>query len=585
MNIWEILGIAPTIDKKIIRRAYAEKTRKIHPEEKPEEFRQLHEAYQAALGYAEFVSKGNLPPGSLAAMPAAESAGEKAPEPPEAEESAETAAEVPADDSAGESDTEGTSADTAEEELLSYFAGSQEKQQQRIDAFLKYWTGLESVYKKPEVVEWWKTYLASEEFQEIRNHPQVLHILVEEMDHKLFFGIDEVKLLFWEAYGFREGEEEELQGDGKKLWKCLYPAYEKQQQKLESGRKVAKYEKAIRIFAGVAIVAIVVVCILAFVNVRRRREEGLQYLVNYMAEQYPDTSFSVPEQSEKLNDGSIVYGMHSSAHPELQITAKLEDTYVEGVRTFVVTEDYDKLLLEYYAVQYGLFSGRMIYTEGPYANTQETEYGLLLYEDFGQIDDFCERVEQMFHEQEELQKLSEIAVCTESVLFPEILLQGGVEFFPFAEPQIYDLRTMKAGELATLLRENHMIYMFQYESWNITPAQYREWGADYEKICEKWVDDQGEWQEVYDPETGEYLCRLFIPTYEYVDGSYDIGGMAMPSYKRAITVGNAYYYLLDRGADVSVNEDGSGFEVELYGNVTSFGRDPEEEFNQLRNCY
>lgn len=33
-------------------------------------------------------------------------------------------------------------------------------------------------------------------------------------------------------------------------------------------------------------------------------------------------------------------------------------------------------------------------------------------------------------------------------------------------------------ELPASFREAYMRYMFQYESWNITTKQYREWGAD-----------------------------------------------------------------------------------------------------------
>ena len=39
MNIWKILGIEPTTDKKAIRKAYAAKTKVIHPEDAPEEFK------------------------------------------------------------------------------------------------------------------------------------------------------------------------------------------------------------------------------------------------------------------------------------------------------------------------------------------------------------------------------------------------------------------------------------------------------------------------------------------------------------------------------------------------------------------
>lgn len=48
-DIWEVLGIEPTSDKKIIKKAYAKKVKTCHPEEHPEEFKLLYDAYQAAL--------------------------------------------------------------------------------------------------------------------------------------------------------------------------------------------------------------------------------------------------------------------------------------------------------------------------------------------------------------------------------------------------------------------------------------------------------------------------------------------------------------------------------------------------------
>lgn len=52
MNCWEILGILPTDNLRDIKRAYAAKSREVHPEEHPEEFAALHEAYEMALALA-----------------------------------------------------------------------------------------------------------------------------------------------------------------------------------------------------------------------------------------------------------------------------------------------------------------------------------------------------------------------------------------------------------------------------------------------------------------------------------------------------------------------------------------------------
>ncbi|MCH5340846.1 MAG: DnaJ domain-containing protein [Acetatifactor sp.] len=52
INIWETLGITYTSDISEIKRAYARRAKECHPEEHPEEFHRLQEAYKAALRLA-----------------------------------------------------------------------------------------------------------------------------------------------------------------------------------------------------------------------------------------------------------------------------------------------------------------------------------------------------------------------------------------------------------------------------------------------------------------------------------------------------------------------------------------------------
>lgn len=51
-DIWKILGIEPTKDVIAIKRAYTALAHKINPEDEPDKFRELHDAYKAALNYA-----------------------------------------------------------------------------------------------------------------------------------------------------------------------------------------------------------------------------------------------------------------------------------------------------------------------------------------------------------------------------------------------------------------------------------------------------------------------------------------------------------------------------------------------------
>ena len=52
-KIWETLNIEPTKDKAAIKRAYALLAHKYNPEDKPEKYQELHEAYKQALFLAD----------------------------------------------------------------------------------------------------------------------------------------------------------------------------------------------------------------------------------------------------------------------------------------------------------------------------------------------------------------------------------------------------------------------------------------------------------------------------------------------------------------------------------------------------
>lgn len=56
-DAFQILGISDTSDKKAIKRAYASLVKKYHPEDNPEQWAEVHKAYENALAYANLISK------------------------------------------------------------------------------------------------------------------------------------------------------------------------------------------------------------------------------------------------------------------------------------------------------------------------------------------------------------------------------------------------------------------------------------------------------------------------------------------------------------------------------------------------
>ena len=74
MNIYQVLGISPTKDKKVIRKAYAGLIRKYHPEEHPEKWKEIHDAYMVAMQRADedqSHSKKNASPSTRNKSPSA----------------------------------------------------------------------------------------------------------------------------------------------------------------------------------------------------------------------------------------------------------------------------------------------------------------------------------------------------------------------------------------------------------------------------------------------------------------------------------------------------------------------------------
>lgn len=215
-RIWEILKIDATEDKREIKRAYARLSREIHPEEKPEEFQRLYDAYQRALQYASYMEERKAGMTEAEAMP--ESVQEEG----------------------GGTDVEkwdryerfGFEAEDAQKEQLRL---------EKIEYFLYHWErkAHEGVETGIFLTEDWKAYLESAEFREIMWVPVVLRTIAEGME-KYFLRKEEILLFFWNLYGFEELEEKPCREEELLLYEALYRVYKNRTIRQKYAEKMAE---------------------------------------------------------------------------------------------------------------------------------------------------------------------------------------------------------------------------------------------------------------------------------------------------------------------------------------------------------
>ena len=179
----------------------------------------------------------------------------------------------------------------------------------------------------------------------------------------------------------------------------------------------------------------------------------------------------------------------------------------------------------------------------------------------------------MFQEHKELKVLEEVGLCAEDLIYPEVMIGGGVYGFSYPEEQVYPVEELadetEAEELSQRLFDSYLFYLFNYEAWNLTEEQYLNWAPLYEQLCMDTDFDGGDWIELY--MHGERVCGLYLPLYSTLEVS-QIGEFQQTANVTMMTVGNAYHYLKSLGADITVNEDGSGFHVKRGGQIDIYGK-------------
>lgn len=263
-SIWDVLRIEETTDKRVIKKAYAARSREVHPEEKPQEFQALHQAYQTALRYASSKEGGK-----------AQTAGEAGKEgKPVLEEEREKEARLVAElgkeskpvleeeyEKEGQSETEPgkeekpvSEAEQENGDRSVQKAGTENGDRQvpeerniysmtdgELEEVKKQWTGMEEIryfqsYFGRQISLWmqgrefldemWVKYLQSQRFQQIMWNPIVMET-ISSGAAKHFQSEQRIKLFFWKLYNLDacgvRGEDDFADGSRQTLYRSLCP--------------------------------------------------------------------------------------------------------------------------------------------------------------------------------------------------------------------------------------------------------------------------------------------------------------------------------------------------------------------------
>lgn len=554
MNIWDILQIEATSDKKAIKKAYARRSKVVHPEEKPEEFQQLYAAYQAALNYVDH---------------GAEKEGEAVDERIEEKKTASQPATVPQEF----------------QELAEFFLKKQKHKEECLEAFQQAFDAMKKKHWYKGVRETWKEYLESKEFKEIWMDSKVINILIDEIP-KVKIYEDEFCLILWEAYHFQEEGENSNYSEVSELRNRLYPAalrhskqMEKDRRKEEERLKRRKQEEEHQLkmeyqrkeISRILRVAALIVCVVIPIYLYYTATADRRYIQSYMAVQYPGTKFSNPEAKERGTDPTL-YVFHSLDEPELIITASAkENDRDDREKPYDVVEDYGAQMLQKIAEGYGLKCGYTI----DYIH-QDKDIDLIsvfYYPNIEEIGQFCKKFSEFMEIERENIKpfLKYVSFCGEDFLYPQMML--GKEGGELINPVIYFYnQLLNKTELAESILKSGIQYMYHYEAWNLTLEQQDRYGADY--IAEELLRYKKRYKGRPEPVGADAADvgvtarakQIYLPVWtcwEYSD--------MLRHQVNYLAVGDAYQYLRAREVEVEVYPDGSGFFVYSQNKIISYG--------------
>lgn len=596
-EVWQLLEIEPTKDKREIKRAYAQAVKKYHPEEDPEGFQRVHAAYRQALSYAqrqERDSEGNrehlliFHNGEMVELVQTEpieASGENRQEPgepPGEAKSAEREPKKPAESGAESTEAEPGRQMSVEPEASVESARSREKKQieglfqemqttrqRRFALFCHKWQWYLSHQSDPNA-EWeMRRYFSSDWFLDIAEEPAVIARLVAGIRYCRHNG-KAIKEDLWRLYDLDHVKESGQRTDHLSLYHILLEDplcfYERKFRSIgqEQKKKLERKKNLNQLLLVFCITAALIV-LLAFMGNYgggSTSDSGERVILNYLSKSYPMAEFSIVgelgENTEEGYEGGWNYSVQATIQNADGTTEQIKVTaavlYLEDKQ--YLSEDFGTQYVRKAAASYG------VECELGNFNTlceDEKMHTFLLgcYPGGQELDDYMESFLKFMSSDEvsSITNIEGVAFCITYCETPDAFLN---QYGGMPEPLVYKPDELPdADTLTEELQERVIEYYIHMEPWRVDDTtDYGEWLAWYQtqaaEVREEPKTETGASIEEYAKELGEQVLVYQRNNVEY------------------ITIGDFYRVAKLAGFDYTVEKAGDGYVLKREQDGTTY---------------
>lgn len=451
IDIWSVLGIEPTTDKRTIKRAYAQAVKSCHPEEHPEAFKQLYEAYQAALNG---LAADNMMPADRHGT-----AGQR--------ENLEIFSDNDADNISGASDINDENDDAEGEKFRAIFEQDSSKKLNAWNQLTDLWSAYlkeQSQYNETALIR----FLQGSEFSVIRDLEAVMVMtskMTAEKGSILSRGIVDA---VWNIYGGDEVPEELTH---KELYYVLQRERSRyarmQQEKRDNIRSRVSWITWFGVLA--AIILGIFMFALNLTKENKMRQQCRDAAEDIISHTYPDFTFGGPMNQWEIADGDTenIYMISTEAAlkgiGENKAVIRIQVKRDEKGNAFIVSDDFKEKSIKLISNHLG------IACDTSAVNDPDKNYIIveLRAEDFlpGFSDNICSLSEKRTVRN---QNLSGIAFRCRNSVYSDYYLSGGEGGLPRAV--IWDMEEISqlgSGVLKEDILQAVREYYFHYEPWHL----------------------------------------------------------------------------------------------------------------------